>query len=375
MTSNRTSQNTPYLNQLMRRIFRLIVLGVGLGVITGTVLKAIALHKKNNHFYTSANQSSQRIFFNKNPKFKNSSRSKYQKEIRNFRNIPIENEIRILSKRWKEISTKQNDLKASAYLLLLEKGRYASLAPTEILPAASSIKIPILLIALEMIDLGQLQWNEPLTLTKDVIGGGAGWMAYQRLGKTFPTHEVATEMIRVSDNTATNLLIKRIGGIDVINQRFKSLGLPATTIKNLLPDLQGTNTTSAIDLAHSIAMVDTGQVLSPRTRDLFREVMSTSVTNRLLPAGLLKGLGGNGRDTDYKLQIKGYRIYNKTGDIGIAYSDAGLIELPDRTRAIAGFIVKGPFNDPRSPELIRKMAASMAAVLQPKVTLSTNSDL
>ena len=59
-----------------------------------------------------------------------------------------------------------------------------------------------------MIDSAELLWDEQLKLTKDLIGGGAGWMAYQPLGKTFPTHEVASEMIRISDNTATTLLIQ-----------------------------------------------------------------------------------------------------------------------------------------------------------------------
>ena len=178
-------------------------------------------------------------------------------------------------------------------------------------------------------------------------------------------------MIRVSDNTETNLLIQRIGGIQTINEKFRAFGLPSTEIKKLLPDLEGTNTTSAKDLVRTLAMVEQGNVLKPRTRDLFREVMSTSETNRLLPGGLLQGLGGRllggkKENIDLRLQIQGYRVYNKTGDIGIAYADAGLIQMPNNTRAVAGFIVKGPFNDPRSPMLIRKMAAAMVPSLHPK---------
>ena len=71
-------------------------------------------------------------------------------------------------------------------------------------------------------------------------------------------------------------------------------------------------------------------------------------------------------DIDYSLLIEGYMVYNKTGDIGISYSDAGLIQMPDNRRAVAGFMVQGPFNDPRSAELIRAMAAAMAPALQQK---------
>ena len=57
--------------------------------------------------------------------------------------------------------------------------------------------------------------------------------------------------------------------------------------------------------------------------------------------------------------IEGFRVLNKTGDIGITYADAAIIQMPDNSNAFAGFIVKGPFNDPRSAELIRQMTASI----------------
>jgi beta-lactamase class A len=167
----------------------------------------------------------------------------------------------------------------------------------------------------------------------------------------------------VSDNSATNLLIKRLGGKTVLNGRFQALGLTGTVINNWLPDLDGTNTTSAHDLARSIALVDTGEKLSPRARDLFREVMGTSRTNTLLPLGLLMGLGGDSADPDSDLLAHGVTVLNKTGDIGIAYADGGLIELPNGQRAVAAFLVKGPFNDQRSTDLIRAMAAEVARTL------------
>jgi beta-lactamase class A len=221
----------------------------------------------------------------------------------------------------------------------------------------------VLLAGLQELDAGTLRWNDGLPLTKEIVGGGSGWMASRPLGTRFPFFEAATEMIRVSDNSATNLLIKRLGGKTAINSRFTALGLPATVVRNWLPDLQGTNTTSSRDLAKVIAMVDTGQKLSPRARDLFREIMGTSRTNTLIPLGLLQGLGQDAADPDAALKSFGITVYNKTGDIGIAYADAALIELPSGQRAVAAFMVKGPFNDPRSTDLIRAMAAEVAKTL------------
>jgi beta-lactamase class A len=92
--------------------------------------------------------------------------------------------------------------------------------------------------------------------------------------------------------------------------------------------------------------------------------MGRTVTRTLIPAGVLRGVTGSSTyPPDGELRAKGITVLNKTGDIGIAYADGALIELPNGQRAVAAFMVKGPFNDPRSTELIRSMAAELSRVL------------
>ena len=330
-----------------RLVLRLVVMGIGLGVVTGTSLKLLAPHLAQG----ASKAPSLDLDAARNSKGLDPG----QFEART--------ELAAVSKRWGELAAAQKGLTASAFLLVLDDGRFAQLQPDLPLPAASSIKTPILLAGLEDLDNGKLRWNEPLPLTKEVVGGGAGWMANKPVGTRFPFFEAATEMIRVSDNSATNLLIKRLGGKTTLNERFTAMGLPSTAVNNWLPDLEGTNTTSSRDLAKSIAMVDIGESLSPRARDLFREIMGSSRTNTLIPLGLLQGLGKDAADPDSELLSFGITVYNKTGDIGIAYADAALIQLPNGQRAVAAFMVKGPFNDPRSTDLIRAMAAEVSKTL------------
>ena len=349
-------------------------MGVGLGLLTGSGLRLLAPRVQQQEIALPSWLADQALITTllgdavEPPSTENAAGKKtapvVAKGLKQARFAPRQ-EIRALSERWLELAAQQSDLQASAYMLILDDGRFAAMQAERPMAAASSIKTPILLAVLELLDQGTLQWNEPLTLTEELVGGGAGWMASRPLGSRFPTHEVATEMIRVSDNSATNLMIARAGGMDAINARFQELDLPSTMVNNWLPDLDGTNTTSARDLSRAIALVDSGELLAPRSRDLFREVMGTSITNTLLPRGLMRGLGGAQGEPDASLARKGYRVYNKTGDIGIAYADAGLIELPDGRRAVAGFLVEGPFNDPRSTELIRQLAAAMAPHLKP----------
>ncbi len=346
--SPRSSKNR--LPQPLQLVLRLAVMGIGLGVITGTALKLLAPHLAQGAIQTPKVEAP-------NPSVPIGSQGLTSGSFE------PRTELKALSTRWAQLAQAQKGLQASGYVLVLDDGRYAQLQPDRPQPAASSIKSPVLLAGLQELDAGTLRWNDGLPLTKEIVGGGSGWMASRPLGTRFPFFEAATEMIRVSDNSATNLLIKRLGGKTAINSRFTALGLPATVVRNWLPDLQGTNTTSSRDLAKVIAMVDTGQKLSPRARDLFREIMGTSRTNTLIPLGLLQGLGQDAADPDAALKSFGITVYNKTGDIGIAYADAALIELPSGQRAVAAFMVKGPFNDPRSTDLIRAMAAEVAKTL------------
>jgi beta-lactamase class A len=325
-------------------------MGVGLGVLVSTALKTLAPRLAQGGVGVPQPDSARRLVVGRGLA---------------LGRFDPRTEITALSQEWARLAAAQKGLTASGFLLVLDDGRYAQLQSDLSMPAASSIKSPILLVGLDELDRGKVRWNEPLPLTKDVMGEGAGWMANKPLGTRFPFFEAATEMIRVSDNSATNLLIKRLGGIELVNQRFQELGLPATVLRNWLPDLKGTNSTSARDLARTIALVDTGEKLSPRARDLYREILSTSNTNTLIPMGLLKGLGKGqtNTDPDDDLLADGITAYNKTGDIGIAYADAALIQLPNGQRAVAAFLVKGPFNDPRSAELIRAMAATVSRTL------------
>jgi beta-lactamase class A len=356
LNAGRPTPRSPRRNwrQPLLLVLRLAVMGAGLGVIAGTGLKLLAPHLAQGASQAPRLEGGQAV----TPTVTRRGLDLGRFEPRT--------ELTAISGKWAQLAAAQKDLKASAFLLVLDDGRFAQLQPDLPLPAASSIKTPILLVGLDDLDSGRLGWNEPLPLTKELVGGGAGWMASKPVGTRFPFFEAATEMIRVSDNSATNLLIKRLGGKQQLNQRFQTLGLSATVVNNWLPDLDGTNTTSSRDLARSIALVDTGEKLGPRARDLFREIMGTSRTNTLLPLGLLMGLGKDSSDPDSELLGFGITVYNKTGDIGIAYADAGLIQLPSGQRAVAAFMVKGPFNDPRSADLIRAMAAEVSRALVAK---------
>jgi beta-lactamase class A len=302
---------------------RLVILGVGLGAIAGTVLSTLnptkGLQVKKVATPTAEVQ----------PKVKNPQAA-----------LPLGTEILPLKAQIKALVAKNPKLQPGAFFVDLDTGNYLDWEGYTTFSAASTIKFPVLVAFFQDVDAKKISLDEKLTLTKDVVGSGSGVMQYQKLGTQFTTLETATKMIAISDNTATNMIIKRLGGMEKLNQRFRDWGLTVTTIRNPLPDLAGTNTTSPKDLASLMAMVDRGELMSLRSRDRLLGIMRQTVTNTLLPRGLGKGA----------------TIAHKTGDIGSLVGDIGLIDMPSGKRYIAMVMVKRRHNDPNAQELIRQIS-------------------
>lgn len=103
------------------------------------------------------------------------------------------------------------------------------------LVAASVIKIPVLIDVFYQITNGQLDKNEMFTIQKSDKLPSCGALTYMHDGLQVTLKDLYTLMIILSDNTATNLLIKRLG-IEHINQTMHSVGLAVTSLNRLLFD-------------------------------------------------------------------------------------------------------------------------------------------
>ncbi|MEB3160975.1 MAG: serine hydrolase, partial [Synechocystis sp.] len=212
------------------------------------------------------------------------------------------------------------------------------------LPAASTIKIPVAIAFFQAVDQGKIQLHEQLPLTKDVVGSGAGTMQYE-LGKreSYSALEVVTQMMVISDNTATNMIIKRLGGMAKLNQQFQTWQMPHTKLNNLLPDLEGTNTTSPQDLAMILVKLQNGDLLSLKSRDRLMNIMQQTKTQTLLPQGLEPGAV----------------ISHKTGDIGTILGDAGVIDMPNGKRYVGAVMATRPFNDMAGRMIIQDISRTV----------------
>jgi beta-lactamase class A len=253
----------------------------------------------------------------------------------------------------KELTTAKNNIEAllkgqpnlEAGLLFFDpdSGAYVDLNADQPFAAASTIKLPLLIAFFQDVDAGKIRLDEQWEMRKDLIATEAGSMQYQPVGTKFSALETVENMISVSDNTATNMVIDRLGKTVEVNRRFQSWGLTNTTIHNPLPDLEGTNLTSAKDLTTLMTRVSQGELLTPHSRDRALEIMRNTTTDTMLPQGLEEGA----------------TISHKTGDIGTVVGDSGLINMSNGQRYLATVMMKRPYNDPRGPETIRKISQIM----------------
>jgi beta-lactamase class A len=267
--------------------------------------------------------------------------------------VPLGKEISRLDSQVKTLMARYNYLSPGMFFLDLETGDYLDYNGEKVFSAASTIKFPILVALFEEIDAGRVKLNETLTMRRDLMAEGSGTFQYERPGSKYSLLTTATKMITISDNTATNMIIDRLGGRAKLNQRFQAWGLQNTVIRNLLGDFKGTNTTSPKDLVRLSALVANNQLLSSKSRSQALDMMRHVENKSLLQAGLGKGAV----------------IAHKTGTLGVVLGDAGIIELPSGKRYLAGIMVRRPFGDGRAKEFINQVSRMVYGYLdQPKVT-------
>jgi len=336
--TKRDRRPTPPLLHLVR----LLILGVGVGAIAGT---AISVWNPAIHASASATQQIHSATMGGDGGGLGLGRSTAATLLAKGQ------ELTGLTPKIVPMTQESKDLVPGAFLVDLDTGDYFSLNGSAGFSAASMIKVPILVALFQDVDAGRVRLDEKLVLQQVDVGEGSGDMQYAPIGSEYTVLQTATNMITTSDNTATNMVIRRLGGIDVLNQRFSQWGLQQTGLRNLLPDLTGTNLTSPKELSMLLAMVSQGELLSMKSRDRALDIMQRTVTDTLLPTSLGEGS----------------TISHKTGDIGSLVGDTGIIDMPNGKRYAITLMVKRPHNDDRAQELIRQMAGTVYDYLNQSV--------
>ncbi len=117
----------------------------------------------------------------------------------------------------------------SLYATNLDTGFSYGLRADAPVPTASTIKLPIMVELFAEAKEGRLDWNQKLVLRDQDKVSGSGVLTELSPGDALPIRDLMHLMIVVSDNTATNLILDRIGG-NAVNVRMAQLGLKQTAV-------------------------------------------------------------------------------------------------------------------------------------------------
>lgn len=190
--------------------------------------------------------------------------------------------------------------------------------------SASIIKVPLLAALYWLAEGGQLHWEERLPLQENDRTPGSGILRELRSGLQPTLYDLAVLMITLSDNTATNMLIDRVG-VEPVGRFLRLLGFEHTTLQRKMYDFaaaeQGKeNLCCAAEIADLLWQMARGEV---RARDGSRLVSSTGCERMI---HIL-------REQFYRDQIPALlpaeaKVANKTGEISAHHHDAAIVWTP-----------------------------------------------
>lgn len=197
-------------------------------------------------------------------------------------------------------------------------GDHIFVRPDEVFAQASSIKIAVLADLYLQAQQGKLKLTDLYTVQSSDLVPDSDIMGGLTPGVTRITlRDLATMMVAVSDNSATNVLIDRVG-MENVNAMLDSLGLAHTRLRRKMMDLAAAkegreNVSSPREMMTLLGAIYRGKVLNKESAADFFKVLSTNKDSwipRDLPAGL--------------------KIANKPGELEAVRNDSGLVFVEGR---------------------------------------------
>ena len=235
----------------------------------------------------------------------------------------------LLEQKIKDLEQLYPDVHPSVFVWDYETGNYIDINADENFATASIIKLPVLIDLFKKIEAGQISLDDKMVLTEYYRTEGSGSLQFKAQNSQYTIDQLARIMITESDNSSTNMLVAKLGSMTNINSSVRNWGLKNTYMQNWLPDLKGTNRTSAKELATMLYNIDENdKFLSLNSRQKIFDYMGHVHNNRLIQAGL-----GNGSI-----------FLHKTGDIGTMLGDAGIVIAPNGKKYITVILANRPHN-------------------------------
>jgi beta-lactamase class A len=249
------------------------------------------------------------------------------------------------------------------YLKCLETGEEIAINADQQMDTMSVIKIPLMAEVFEQIKAGRFKLTDKYTLVAEDIRPGTGTLRSMDPGAVMTVKDLITYMIIVSDNTATDVLYRMVGGPEAVTKRMEAYGLKLTKApwpaSRWFADLRAAPSAEEF---HRQAKTPFG-LSSPREIGMLLERMEKGT---LVDAESSKLMLQIMRGQVYRSRIprflSGWRIPHKTGDF-LPYigNDVGVLEAPGRTVILSVFTANHFGSGEALEEAIGRVAEQVGA--------------
>src|SRR5437870_5174914 len=128
------------------------------------------------------------------------------------------------------------DAQSTLHAKHLESGREIAIRADEPVNTVSVIKIPVMVLAYRDAEAGRLSLDERHVIAPEEMRRGTGILQSFALGLNPTWRDLVTQMIVTSDNTATDLLIARLG-LERVNQMLDALRYKETRLRMTIGQL------------------------------------------------------------------------------------------------------------------------------------------
>ena len=256
--------------------------------------------------------------------------------------------------------------RAGVWVKHLTTGEQAGVRSDETFNSASVIKIPVLVLAYQLAEKGALSLDERITIRKEDIRGGSGIFRHHDVGLQPTLRDVLTQMVITSDNTATDLAIAKVGGVDRVNAWLKENGyadglhLTQTTGELFakyaaLPQGAGRNDKTNTDRAYWL-----GEMTPRATGRMLEAIQGQTIVSKNAGEAIVRMMRAQLAGSRRLPHFVDVPVAHKTGDfppvlandVGIAFARSGPVVISFFTNAITGPYAEAEDRIGRAAQLI-----------------------
>lgn len=265
--------------------------------------------------------------------------------------------------------------KVGVSALHLESGRQVGLNRLDSFPMASTVKVAIAAQLLHRIEQGELSMMTMTDLKPTDLHPGSGTLdvLFAKPGVQLSVQNLLELMMVISDNSATDILLRLAGGPSAVQGRLATLGVRGMSVDRsiiqLLADLEGI-TLPAPDQQTSVVYNQLGRAVTPDARKVAVATFNKDPRDRSTPDAMVNlltqlyrgtALKPASRDTLLAVmqrcrgginRLKGYLppetvVAHKTGSLDeTATDDVGIITLPGDAGHVAIAVFVGYSTQP-----------------------------